>query len=98
MADHRSGSPQAYPESLLCLADAVPVSADSVKAASQQIPDEFRLAVCLADVEGFCYEEIAKLMGPPAGTVMSRLHRAVANFVPYSRLMPMSADSPGISP
>ncbi len=46
-----------------------------VKQALQQIPDDFRLAVYLADVEGFAYKEIAEIMGTPVGTVMSRLHR-----------------------
>ncbi|PWJ24414.1 RNA polymerase ECF family sigma subunit [Branchiibius hedensis] len=46
-----------------------------VKAALQQVPEDFRLAVYLADVEGFSYKEIAEIMDTPIGTVMSRLHR-----------------------
>jgi RNA polymerase sigma-70 factor (ECF subfamily) len=46
-----------------------------VKAALQAIPEDFRLAVYLADVEGFSYQEIADIMKTPVGTVMSRLHR-----------------------
>jgi RNA polymerase sigma-70 factor (ECF subfamily) len=46
-----------------------------IKNALQELPDEFRMAVYLADVEGFSYKEIAEIVGIPAGTVMSRLHR-----------------------
>ena len=53
--------------------DHLPDSA--VKDALQAIPEDFRLAVYLADVEGFAYQEIADIMKTPIGTVMSRLHR-----------------------
>jgi RNA polymerase sigma-70 factor (ECF subfamily) len=46
-----------------------------IKRALQEIPEEFRIAVYLADVEGFSYKEIADIVDVPAGTVMSRLHR-----------------------
>jgi RNA polymerase sigma-70 factor, ECF subfamily len=44
--------------------------------ALDELPDNFRQVVLLADVEGFAYREIADIMDIPVGTVMSRLHRA----------------------
>ena len=46
-----------------------------IKDALAAMPEEFRMAVYLSDVEGFAYKEIAEIMGVPTGTVMSRLHR-----------------------
>src|SRR6266545_2509885 len=46
-----------------------------VKEALESLPEQFRMAVLLADVEGFSYKEIADIMDVPIGTVMSRLHR-----------------------
>jgi RNA polymerase sigma-70 factor (ECF subfamily) len=46
-----------------------------VKAAIEALPETFRMAVLLADVEGFSYKEIAEITDVPIGTVMSRIHR-----------------------
>jgi len=48
---------------------------EEVKQAIESLPEVFRMAVLLADVEGFSYKEIAEIMDVPIGTVMSRLHR-----------------------
>lgn len=48
---------------------------EDVQEALAGLPDQFRLAVLLADVEGFSYKEIAEILDVPIGTVMSRLHR-----------------------
>lgn len=54
--------------------DRMPASV--VKDALAALPEDFRMVVYYADVEGFAYQEIADIMGTPIGTVMSRLHRA----------------------
>lgn len=51
------------------------ITDDEVKGALESLPESFRMAVLLADVEGFSYKEIAEIMDVPIGTVMSRLHR-----------------------
>jgi len=51
------------------------ITEGEVKAAIEALPEQFRMAVLLADVEGFQYKEIAEILDIPIGTVMSRLHR-----------------------
>jgi len=46
-----------------------------VDAAIARLPDEFRQAVVLSDLEGLSYNEVAQVMDVPVGTVKSRLYR-----------------------
>lgn len=68
-----------------------------VKAAIEALPENFRLPVLMADVEGFSYKEIAEILDVPIGTVMSRLHRgrkalqkSLWDFAAVRRLVPDS--------
>ncbi|SEE99461.1 RNA polymerase, sigma subunit, ECF family [Ruania alba] len=56
------------------------LGSSEVKEALAELGEDFRLAVYLADVEGFAYKEIAEIMDTPIGTVMSRLHRGRAQL------------------
>jgi RNA polymerase sigma-70 factor (ECF subfamily) len=64
-----AGSASAEEEVLATISD------EEVKSALDSLPEVFRMAVYLADVEGFSYAEIAEITDVPVGTVMSRLHR-----------------------
>ncbi len=62
-------------------AEALDRLADSeILRALRDLPEEFRVAVYLADIEGYAYKEIAEIMGTPIGTVMSRLHRGLGRL------------------
>jgi len=66
--------------SMLAMCDAEshmlrPIVEKEVGNALERLPEEFRIAVLLSDVEDFSYREIGEIMGCPVGTVMSRLHR-----------------------
>ena len=69
-AQHTStGLRSAEDEALAALPD------NAIKAAMQALPEQFRMAVYYADVEGLGRKEIAEVMGTPIGTVLSRLYR-----------------------
>lgn len=71
MSGDRLGAPVPSAE-----AEALDHATDSdLLRALRGLPNEFRTAVYLADIEGYPYREIAEIMGTPVGTVMSRLHR-----------------------
>jgi RNA polymerase sigma-70 factor, ECF subfamily len=66
-----------------------------IKRAVEELPENFRVAVLLADLEGFAYKEIAEILDIPIGTVMSRLHRgrkalqkSLAEFARQRGLLP----------
>ena len=76
-----------------------------VKDAIEALPDQFRIAVLLADVEGFSYKEIAEIVDVPIGTVMSRLHRGrkalqkrLFDFASQRGLVPDGMEDPNPSP
>jgi RNA polymerase sigma-70 factor, ECF subfamily len=56
------------------------LASSEILQALRELPAEFRVAIYLADIEGYPYREIAEMMGTPIGTVMSRLHRGRAKL------------------
>lgn len=68
---HESAESQRSPENALMDRSV----SDDVQRALEALPDDFRVAVVLCDIEGLSYKEIAEVMGTPVGTVMSRLFR-----------------------
>jgi RNA polymerase sigma-70 factor, ECF subfamily len=81
-------------------AEALDRTADSdLLRALRDLPNEFRTAVYLADIEGYPYREIAEIMGTPVGTVMSRLHRGRRKIreqlIAAGALPPAATDLPG---
>ena len=79
-------------------AEALDRLADSdILRALRDLPEDFRVAIYLADIEGYPYREIAEMMGTPIGTVMSRLHRGrgrlrekLASYAPTRSLPALS--------
>ena len=72
-----------------------------IKAAVENLPENFRLPVLLADLEGFSYKDIAEILDIPIGTVMSRLHRgrkamqkALWDYAQSRGLLPEGAEKP----
>ena len=73
--------------------------------AVESLPEQFRIAVLLADVEGFSYKEIADILDVPIGTVMSRLHRGrkalqkrLFDFASARGLLPAGTATPTTTP
>jgi RNA polymerase sigma-70 factor (ECF subfamily) len=79
--DWQVGSDPLAPPARSAESEALDRLADSdILQALRTLPEEFRVAIYLADIEGYPYREIAEMMGTPIGTVMSRLHRGRAKL------------------
>jgi RNA polymerase sigma-70 factor, ECF subfamily len=70
-ARHSSGGLRSAEDEVLDL-----IGDDNIQAAMRQLPEKLRIALYYADVEGLRINEIAEITGAPAGTVMTRVHRA----------------------
>ena len=74
---------------------------DEVKQSLEELPENFRLPVLLADVEGFAYKEIAEMLDIPIGTVMSRLHRGrkamQKRLFDYAQARGLTGDTPPVT-
>jgi len=79
--DWQTGNDPLAPPARSAEAEALERLADSdILGALRDLPEEFRVAIYLADIEGYPYKQIAEMMGTPIGTVMSRLHRGRAKL------------------
>jgi RNA polymerase sigma-70 factor, ECF subfamily len=79
--DWQTGNDPLAPPARSAEAEAIERLADSdILRALRDLPEEFRVAIYLADIEGYPYKQIAEMMGTPIGTVMSRLHRGRAKL------------------
>ena len=74
--DWQVGADPLSPPARSAEAEALDRLADSeILRALRDLPEDFKVAIYLADIEGYPYKEVAEMMGTPIGTVMSRLHR-----------------------
>ena len=79
--DWQTGNDPLMPPTRSAEAEAIERLASSeILQALRELPEEFRVAIYLADIEGYPYREIAEMMNTPIGTVMSRLHRGRAKL------------------
>jgi RNA polymerase sigma-70 factor, ECF subfamily len=108
--DWQGGVDRLAPAARSAEAEALDRLADSdILRALRDLPEDFRMAVYLADIEGYPYREVAEMMGTPIGTVMSRLHRGrgklrekLARYAPAqcpdTATVPAQTAGPGLAP
>jgi RNA polymerase sigma-70 factor (ECF subfamily) len=95
VSDEERGFPE--PPASSDLADEAALAVD-IQRALLLVPEEFRVALVMHDVQGIPYEEIAEALGAPVGTVKSRLHRgrvALARVLGMSEGPPREGEHPG---